>query len=150
MVHVAGATTAAQMWTQLTTVKEARGQLGIMSYRRRLYRTIAAEGDDIAAHITELRSIQEQLNTMSSLVSDQEFLIALITSLPESWDQFTSAYLAANNGKLTATVGSNVPPSSTGPASPVTVNSHELVALILEEYRRRSRRINYRIISTVR
>src|ERR1700761_371281 len=84
MVHIAGATTALQMWSQLCTVKEARGQLGIMSYRRRLYRTIAAEGDDIAAHITELRSIQEQLNIMSSLVSDQEFLIALITSLPES------------------------------------------------------------------
>jgi uncharacterized protein YbaP (TraB family) len=98
-----------------------------MSYRRRLYRTIADEGTDIAAHITELRSIQEQLNTMSSLVSDQEFLIALITSLPKSWDSFTSSYLAANNGKLTTTVGN----------SPVTVNSHELVALILEEYRRR-------------
>jgi hypothetical protein len=41
MVHIAGAETAAHMWTQLCTVKEVRGQLGIMSYRRRLYRTIA-------------------------------------------------------------------------------------------------------------
>jgi hypothetical protein len=122
------------MWTQLCTVKEARGQLGIMSYRRKLYRTIADEGSDIAAHITELRSIQEQLNTMSSLVSDQEFLIALITSLPESWDQFTSSYLAANNGQLTTTT---TPGNNSSAGSPVTITSHELVALILEEYRRR-------------
>jgi hypothetical protein len=74
---------------------------------------------------------------MGSLVSDQEFLIALVTSLPESWDSFTSLYLAANSGKLTATTNTNVPSSSTGPVSPVTITSHELVALILEEYRRK-------------
>lgn len=47
MVHIGGAATAAQMWAQLCTVKEARGQLGIMSYRQRLYRTIAEDGADI-------------------------------------------------------------------------------------------------------
>jgi hypothetical protein len=75
---------------------------------------------------------------MSSLASDQEFLIALITSLPESWDQFTSAYLAANNSRLTtmvATNSSSVPSSSSETASPITADSHELVVLILEEYR---------------
>jgi hypothetical protein len=88
----------------------------------------------------ELCSIQEQLNTMSSLASDQEFLIVLITSLPESWDQFTSVYLAANNGKLTtmaATNSGSIPSSSSETASSITVDSHELMALILEEYRHR-------------
>ncbi len=136
MIHLAGATTAAQMWKQLCTVKEARGQLGIMSYRRRLARTMAEEGSDIPAHIAELRSIQEQLNTMNDLVSDQEFITVLITSLPESWDSITSSYLAANNGKLSS---STPTPSSTtsSPGSVIPLNSHDLVALILEEDRRR-------------
>ncbi len=43
MIHIAGATTAAEMWDQLKTVKESTGQLGIMSYQRSLYRCIADE-----------------------------------------------------------------------------------------------------------
>ena len=68
--------------------------------------------------MTMFRQLQEQLHLMGSLVSDDEFIILLITSLPESWDQFTTAYLGAN--------GNNT-----------TVTSHELVAIITEENRRR-------------
>ncbi|GBE87024.1 hypothetical protein SCP_1002700 [Sparassis crispa] len=119
MIHIADATTAAEMWNQLKLVKEASGQLGIMAYRRKFYRTVATEGSDIAAHITELRRTQEQLHMMGSKVSDDEFRTILITSLPESWDQFTSAYLGATSQK------DKLP------------TSHELIAILLEEYRRR-------------
>ena len=68
--------------------------------------------------MTMLWQLQEQLHLMSSLVSDDEFIILLITSLPDSWDQFTTAYLGAN--------GNNT-----------TVTSHELVSIITEENRRR-------------
>lgn len=37
MIHIVGAKTTAVMWRQLRTVKEARGQMGIISARRRLY-----------------------------------------------------------------------------------------------------------------
>ena len=33
MIHIAGAKTAAEMWKQLRTVKEARGKMGIISAR---------------------------------------------------------------------------------------------------------------------
>jgi len=118
MVHIAGAKSAEEMWKQLTLVKEVRGRLGILSYRRSLYRTVADESTDIVVHMTMLRQLQEQLHLMGSLVSDDEFIILLITSLPESWDQFTTAYLGAN--------GNNT-----------TVTSHELVAIITEENCRR-------------
>ncbi|GBE84071.1 hypothetical protein SCP_0600490 [Sparassis crispa] len=118
MIHIADATTAAEMWNQLKLVKEASGQLGIMAYRRKFYRTVATEGSNIAAHITELRRTQEQLHMMGSKVSDDEFRAILITSLPESWDQFTSAYLGATSQK------DKLP------------TSHELIAILLEEYRR--------------
>ena len=123
MIHIAGAKTAAEMWEQLKLVKEARGQLGVLSQRRRLYRTVAQENTDIAAHITELRQIQEQLHMMNSLVSDEDFVTILITSLPESWDQFTTAYLGATGNKM-------------------SVNSHELIAILLGEYRRRQEKEN--------
>jgi hypothetical protein len=118
MVHIAGTKTAAEMWSQLKQVKERGGKLGILSHRRRLYRTIADDATDIAEHVTELRRIQEELAILGNLVSDEDFLLLIISSLPESWDNFTSAYLGAS---------SNIP----------TISSHEFISLVLEEFRRR-------------
>lgn len=79
MVHISGAKTSADMWKQLTTVKESSGTLGIMTYRRRLYRTFADENKDIPTHIKELRSIQEQLQTMGDIIDDDEMVMLINT-----------------------------------------------------------------------
>jgi transposase InsO family protein len=121
MVHIIGAETAQQMWKQLSLVKESRGKLGILAIRRALYRTIAEEGFDMVEHISKLRKLQEELHLMGSKVGDEDFAMILVSSLPESWDIFTSAYLG------TKTDGS-------------ALTSHELVAILLEEDRRRKER----------
>lgn len=110
MVHIAGAKTAADMWLQLKQVKERGGKLGILSLRRRLYRTIADDATDIAVHITEMRRIREELAIL--------ILLLIISSLPESWDNFTSAYLGASSNRT-------------------SISSHEFISLVLEEHRRR-------------
>ncbi|GBE85815.1 hypothetical protein SCP_0803370 [Sparassis crispa] len=84
MVHIAGAETARAMWEQLRTVKEQRGQHGILALCRRFYRMQAKEEDNISSHITQLRQIQEQLHLMGKVVSDKDFRLILATSLPES------------------------------------------------------------------
>ena len=123
MVHIIGAMTASEMWNQLTTVKEARGDLGVLATRRALYRTVADDSFEMADHISKLRRYQEELHIMGSHVADEEFAIILISSLPDSWDVFTSAYLAT---KADST------------SKPLT--SHELIAILLEEFRRRKGR----------
>ena len=123
MVHIIGATTAKQMWKQLTLVKEARGRLGILSTRRTLYRTIAEEGFNLVEHISKLRHLQEELHLMGSVVADEDFAMILVSSLPETWDLYTSAYLGSK------TDGS-------------ALTSHELIAVLLEEDRRRTDRGN--------
>ncbi len=42
-----------------------------------------------------MQRIQEELGMLGSVVTDEDFLMLLISSLPESWDQFTSAYLGS-------------------------------------------------------
>jgi len=66
-------------------------------------------------HILKLRKLQEELHLMENMVSDEDFVMILITSLPESWDNYTSLYLGASRNKL-------------------TLKSHELVAILIEEY----------------
>ena len=70
-----------------------------MAARRRLYRTHAEEGADIAQHIAIFRTIQNELLVMGSIVTDVEFSVVLLASLPESWDQFTSALIGSQRDK---------------------------------------------------
>jgi gag-polypeptide of LTR copia-type len=118
MIHLVGARTASEMWKQLSLVKESRGKLGVLATRRALYRSIAEEGFDLLEHISKLRKLQEELHLMGSLVSDEDFAMLLVSSLPESWDLYTSAYLGSKADRTTLTL-------------------HELVAILLKEDRRR-------------
>ncbi|KAJ2913904.1 hypothetical protein MD484_g6523, partial [Candolleomyces efflorescens] len=106
------------MWKQLCQVKESKGRLGILAARRGLYRMKAEEGCDMVEHISSMRRLQEELHMMESLVSDEDFVILLITSLPESWDNYTSSFLGASGNK---------------PA----LSSHEFIANLIEEDKRR-------------
>ncbi len=121
MIHISGAKTASEMWKQLTQVKESKGKLGILAIRRSLYRTTAEEGVSIIEHVAKLRKLQEELHLMGSIVGDEDFAMILLSSLPESWDVYTSAYLGAQ---------SNTP----------TITSHELISVLIEEDRRRKDR----------
>ena len=56
MIHPSGATTASEMWKQLTgrsltTAKESKGRLGVLATRSALYRLQGEEGFDMDQHI---------------------------------------------------------------------------------------------------
>ena len=121
MIHISGATIAREMWDQLSTVKESKGHLGVLATRRALYRATAEEGFEMIAHISRLRQLQEELHVMGSLVSDEDFVMVLLTSLPESWDNYTTSLFGSSGNKP-------------------NVKSHELVAVLLDEDRRRKTR----------
>ena len=121
MIHISGANTARQMWEQLKMVKESRGRLGILATRRALYRATAADDFNMVDHISNLRKLQEELHLMGSMVTDEDFVMILITSLPEAWDNYTSAYLGSSGNKP-------------------ELRSHEIIAILLDEDRRRNER----------
>ena len=102
-------------------VKESKGCLGVLATRRALYRASAEEGFDMITHISKLRGLQDELHVMENLVSDEDFVMILLTSLPESWDNYTGSYLGSSGNKP-------------------TIKSHELIAVLLEEDRRRKGR----------
>ena len=49
-----------------------------------LYQATAEEGFDMVEHISKLRGLQNELHAMENLVTDDDFVMILITSLPES------------------------------------------------------------------
>ena len=69
-------------------------------------------------HILKLRGLQNELHAMENLVSDEDFVMILITSLLESWDNYTGSFLGSSRNKL-------------------TITSFELIAVLLDEDQRR-------------
>jgi hypothetical protein len=69
-------------------------------------------------HIFKLRKLQEELHIMGSPVTDKDFVMILIKSLPEAWDNYTSVYLGSSSNKP-------------------EIRSHEIIAILLDEDRRR-------------
>ena len=77
---------------------------------------MAEEGFDMVEHISKLWKLQEELHTMNNLILDEDFVMILITSLLESWDNYTLSYLGSSGNKP-------------------DLKSHKLIAILLEEDR---------------
>ena len=90
LVYVSGAKTAAEAWRALSDMFEAKGPIGIVIARRKFFRA-QCDGQDIEEHIRLLRSYQEELHTLGQKVTEEDFCITLLTSLPDSWNAFISA-----------------------------------------------------------
>ncbi|CAM6086645.1 unnamed protein product [Calypogeia fissa] len=124
LYHFTGATTAKKMWKNLCDVHEPRGHLAILSARKRLFRMVAVDGKPMSEHIVAFREAMDKLNSMTNEypISDREFALLLITSLPDSWDVFITSFFGhkADSKSL--------------------ITSSELIEILIQEDRRRNER----------
>jgi len=123
IIHVTKAADSATMWRNLCAIHEVHGYSSITAAKRTFYNTHAEEGANIPEHINELRKQQNKLHSMGCEISDEEFKLVLIMSLPPSWDSYMAAYFGA------------LPKNKKG--SDVGISSAELTSLLIDEYRRR-------------
>ena len=91
LVYVASAKTAKAAWEALKNLLETQGALGIVLARRKLFRAQCEEGTSIEDHIRTLREYQEELHNLGQELKDGEFAIVLLTSLPDSWNNYISS-----------------------------------------------------------
>jgi hypothetical protein len=117
MVHIISAKTAGAVWDWLTQVKETKGRLRILATWRALYRASAEESFDMVDHILKLHGLQADLTLMENPVEDEDFAMVLITSLPDSWDSFTTSWMGSQSDKK-------------------VISTTDLIPLLLEEDRR--------------
>src|SRR6202453_5133651 len=61
LAHTYGAQSAAEMWKQLSDVKEPKGMHGVINAYRAMFRTYANKGDSIMDHISKLRTHRNTL-----------------------------------------------------------------------------------------
>jgi hypothetical protein len=116
--HIQGETKALSAWEMLSHLFELKGQMGIVLARHKFYSIRAPADQPLEPHIKLMRRFQGELTSLGQKVTDGDFTVALLSSLPADWDAFIRSTLSG----------------STAPDSKTTIST------ILTEERRRNDR----------
>jgi hypothetical protein len=129
IIHIQHGSTSHVAWKNLEAIYEDKSQETAVAIIRNLWHTTAEEDDDISEHLTTLKKYWERLNLVDDgnfKIPEVQFKIAIVSSLPPSWDNFTRPYTSIRKG------------DSSDPKLMAT--SQELIGVLKEEYVRRQRR----------
>ena len=123
LVHIQHHSPSHTAWHNLETIYEDKSQETAVTIIWNLWHTTAEEDKDINEHLTNLKKYWECLNLVDDdnfKILEVQFKIAIISSLPPSWDNFMQPYTSIQKGDT---------------ADPkVHVTSKELIAVLKEEY----------------
>ena len=123
IIHIHHGSTSHVTWKNLEAIYEDKSQETAVAIIQNLWHTTAEEDEDISEHLTTLKKYWERLNLVdddSFKIPEVQFKIAIVSSLPPSWENFTRPYISIRKGdssdlKLMAT-------------------SQELIGVLKEEY----------------
>jgi hypothetical protein len=95
VIHsIEGETTARSAWDMLSHLFELKGHMGLILARRKFYGTRAPNEAPLQDHIQQMRQFQGELRALGQKVEDADFAVALLGSLPDSYDSFVQAILS--------------------------------------------------------
>lgn len=80
------------------------------------------ENTDLAKHIVTLKWYKGELSSLGSKMEEDDFSMLILSTLPDSWDNFNEAYLGAHTDTT------------------VSINTQELIKILLDEEKRRKLR----------
>lgn len=100
IVHVQNSKTAKEAWDALHEVYEDSGTASKVMLQDQLMTTKLASGESVKGHIGKLRSIVSKLSTISVVISDDQYVIILLRSLPQEFDQLVVTLENLENLKI--------------------------------------------------
>ena len=129
IIHIQHGSTSHVAWKNLEAIYEDKSQETAVAIIHNLWHTTAEEDEDISEHLNTLKKYWECLNLVKDgnfKIPEVQFKIAIVSSLPPSWDNFTWPYISVRKG------------DSTDPK--LVATSQELIGVLKEEYVQRVRR----------
>jgi hypothetical protein len=88
LIYITTSPTSKDAWDILARTYQPKGAIAIVLLRRKLMRALCQEGGEIEEHIRNLTFIRQRLASLGSPLTEPEFCITLLTSLPDSWNSF--------------------------------------------------------------
>ena len=123
LVYAQDAASVKEAWDTLRDTFQPAGPISIVTARRKLFRTQCPDAGDVEEHLRQMRTYRSELHALGQELSDSDFAMTILTSLPDSWDAFIRAIDPTDL----------LPPAQGQPAK---LNSAKLIARILQEDRR--------------
>lgn len=80
--------TISEAWNTLAEMYQPKGPIAIVLAQRKLFHAKCQEGAEIEEHIRTLTHYRQQLHALGLKLSEDEFAITILTSLPDSWNSF--------------------------------------------------------------
>src|SRR5690349_8546248 len=93
--------TAVSVWEKLSSVYESKSLVNRLFMRRKLLTMKMSEGETLSTHINGIKTLTEQLAAVNASVSEEDFVMTLLMSLPESYEHFITALESVNESDLT-------------------------------------------------
>ena len=90
-IHVSTKDTAKEAWDSLEAHLKFVSVTQMVRLNQRFYRARMEEGGDLLKHITEMTVLSEQLKEMKDEISSKKFAVAVLGSLPDSYDNFLTS-----------------------------------------------------------
>lgn len=100
--HVRWAKTSKEAWDELSKQANNDSDWSITVLRRKFNRTSFADGQPMDEQISNLKKTYDQLRMMGQEIPDTELANNIIQSLPDSWDNFSSAYMGQAGLKVSS------------------------------------------------
>ena len=100
-IYVRGAKNAKEAWDALMDHFEEKTLSKIVHYRRKLYRLSVEKSTNMTAHVNNLKTIAERLESVGNPVEENDLAMILITSLPESYNNLVTALETLKPDQLT-------------------------------------------------
>ena len=82
--------TAAQAWKSLTDVQDLATGMGLLSAENHLCAMCHIDGADLGVHITLMREAWAKTKAQGGKITDEDFRLIVITSMPKEWNIFIS------------------------------------------------------------
>jgi hypothetical protein len=92
LTHIQACKTSADAWDLLASTFQVTGTVGLIDLRRKFFSHRMAESEDIEEHIQQMREWFQQINLIApGSVTEVDWIVTLVASLPDSWDAFTQS-----------------------------------------------------------
>ncbi len=101
MVYVTRLNTAQEIWKSLQVIHKMKDYQIAISIQHALFRKCASDSDDIVEHLTQLKKQWKRLNVLEDTdfhITDIQFKMIIVSSLPNSWNNFTEPYVGRHVG----------------------------------------------------
>lgn len=98
--HISDLESASQAWIKLDILFGARTQSSKIALKISFFELTMKEGDSIAAHVNQLRSLMVQLSSVKSPVTEDDAIAVLLKSMPDTYDTIVTTLKYQPNPSL--------------------------------------------------